>query len=119
VVAGKTGSFVFSPKNLFQSIFDPKHLVNTIKTFLSQSMTTKNPINCVKTQNSSETKIILELRYVFLDKKKTHKHNPPHHIEPLDIKSNCFGGRNLPLRPLSLSKLKSDDFLSLLSTKKD
>jgi len=33
-------------------------------------MTTKNPINCVKTQNSSETKIILELRYVFLDKKK-------------------------------------------------
>ena len=62
-------------------------------------MATKKPINRPKTRNPPEIKILLKLRSVVLGvfkvKKKTLKHNPPHHMEPFDTKINCFGGQNL------------------------
>jgi len=39
-------------------------------------------------------------------------------LEPFDTKINCFGCLNLPRQQLSLSKLESDDPLSLLYQKK-
>jgi hypothetical protein len=93
--------------------FQPILTQNTQETLLNQSIPTKNLINHPKTRNPLETKILPELRHVFLGY-KTPKCNPPYHMEPFDIKSNCFGGRNLPQLPLSLSKSESDTSLSLL-----
>jgi hypothetical protein len=99
-MAGRTCSFVFFHlKSHFQSIFYPKHLENTLETLLKQSMATKKPINRPKTRNPPEIKILLKLRSVVLGvfkvKKKTLKHNHPHHMEPFDTKINYFGGQNL------------------------
>jgi len=92
--------------------FQPILTQNTQETLLNQSIPTKNPINHPKTRNPLETKILPELRHVFLGH-KTSKCNPPYHMKPFDVKSNCFGGHNLPQLPLSLSKSESDNSLSL------
>jgi hypothetical protein len=66
MVGGKTGSFVFFTQYSFLSHFDLRHLEKTIKTLLSQSMVSKNPINRSKTRNSPEIKKNPKLRYVVL-----------------------------------------------------
>jgi hypothetical protein len=121
MVVGKTGSFVFFTQYPFLSHFDLRHLEKTIKTLLSQSMMSKNPINCSKTRNSPEIKKNLKLRYVvlgvFKKEKKTLQRNLPHHMKLFDTEINYFCGCNLPQQPLFLSKQEFGDSLSLLPTK--
>jgi hypothetical protein len=94
VVAGKIGSLSFHPKSHFQPFFFYlKHLKNTLETLLNQSMATQKPTNRLKTRNPPKIKILLKLKYVVLGVfkvKKTLKRNPPHHMEPSNIKINCL-----------------------------
>ena len=53
-VRKKQGFFVY-PQNHSQLIFDPKHLGNTLRTLLNQSMASKNTKNRSKTQNQPKT----------------------------------------------------------------
>jgi hypothetical protein len=97
--------------------FQPILTQNTQETLLNQSMPTKNPINHPKTRNPLETKILPELRHVFLGN-KTPKCNPPYHMKPFDVKAivlvvviflNCHFlslSRNLTTPSLSLKRLK-------------
>jgi len=73
-----------------------------------------------KTQNSPETKNLLEFKSIFLGVLKVKKKiktncNPLHHTEPFDTKINRFGGQNLLQWLFSLSKPESNDSLSLSS----
>jgi hypothetical protein len=56
-------------------------------------MATQKPTNRLKTRNPPKIKILLKLKYVVLGVfkvKKTLKRNPPHHMEPSNIKINCL-----------------------------
>jgi len=102
----KTRFLFFYQKNPFESIFNPKHLGNTIWTLLNQCMTSKNTKNQSKTQNQPETINLSELISVFLGVlkvKKTSNRNLLYHMKPFDTKINCFGGLNFSQRQLSLS----------------
>jgi 5-methylcytosine-specific restriction endonuclease McrA len=58
-------------------------------------MATKKPINRPKTRNKNSSQAQICCFRCFQGKKKTLKHNPPHHMEPFDTKINYFGGQNL------------------------
>jgi hypothetical protein len=96
VVTGKTGFLSFHPKSHFQLFFlYLKHLENTLETLLNQSMATQKPTNRFKTLNLPETKILLKLKSAILGVFKVKKHlniTSPHHMEPSNIKINCFCG---------------------------
>jgi hypothetical protein len=56
-----------SPKNTFLTyFFNPKYLGNILETLSNQSMVSKNIKDISKTQNQPETKILKELRSLFL-----------------------------------------------------
>ena len=83
-----------------------------------------NPIHGLqkskKPKPKPETKNLLEFKYVFLvifKVKKIHNLNPPHHMEPFDIKINRFGATNGSF--LSLSRNLATLSLHLERTKND
>jgi hypothetical protein len=118
VLIGKTRSVVFSPKNpIFNPFFFyPKHLENTIKTLLNQSIATEKPKNRPKTRKSTRNKNSSRAEiccFTWFERKKKYLNViPPHHIEHFDTKINLFNCRNLPQWPLSLSRLESEDSLN-------
>jgi len=56
----------FYPKTQFQPIFDPKHLGNTLKTLLNQSLNSKNEKKNLESKINSKQKIFSRL--VFFSK---------------------------------------------------
>ena len=54
VVAAKRSWWVFLLEPRFQLVFDLKHLENIIGTLLNKSITSKNKINRITTQNQLE-----------------------------------------------------------------
>jgi len=99
MVAEKTGSVVFYPKNLFSIHFDLKRLENIIETLLNQYIATKkakkSPKNPKSTRNKNSFQAQMCCFRCFQGKKNTHKRKLSHHMEPFDIKIDCFCAQNL------------------------
>jgi hypothetical protein len=124
IVVAEYGVLCFLPKKThLQPIFGSKHLGNTIKTLLNQSIAMKNIKNRSKTHTPPKTKKKLpKIKYDFLRVFQVKKHiifNSSNHTEPFNTKNDRFGGQIPHQQIHSLFKPESSDLLSLLQPKKD
>jgi len=126
VVATKRSWWVFLLEPRFQLVFDLKHLENIIGTLLNKSITSKNKINRITTQNQLENNSWARISFfVHFQRPKTPNLNLSYHMEPFGRKINHFGGWNywtnnflfLEWNPTSLSLLISKKDWKIINIK--